>query len=59
MALDLLECYPALAMALDFNGESPLLALASVSLAYPSGHGLIFWKKWIYNSEFHFLFPYF
>ncbi|XP_065620157.1 uncharacterized protein LOC111999124 [Quercus suber] len=50
MALDLLGWYPALAIALDFNGESPLLALASVSLAYPSGHGLVSWKKWIYNS---------
>ena len=37
MALKLLEHYPSLATALDMRGESPVLALACMSFAYPSG----------------------
>jgi hypothetical protein len=59
LALDLLRRYPALALALDANKQAPLLALASVSFAYPSGNQLIFWKQWIYDSEYHSLFSYF
>uniref|UniRef100_A0A2N9HVA0 PGG domain-containing protein n=1 Tax=Fagus sylvatica TaxID=28930 RepID=A0A2N9HVA0_FAGSY len=50
LALDLLRCYPTLALALDANKQAPLLALASVSFAYPSGNQLIFWKQWIYDT---------
>ena len=53
MALDLLRLYPALALALDVNNQTPLLALASVSYAYQSGNRLIFWKQWIYDSEYN------
>ena len=51
MALHLLKRTPTLATALDTNEESPLLALACLSFAYPSGNRLIFWKRWIYTSE--------
>ncbi|GMY23588.1 ankyrin repeat-containing protein npr4 [Fagus crenata] len=50
LALDLFRRYPALALALDANKQAPLLALASVSFAYPSGNQFIFWKQWIYDS---------
>ncbi|KAK7830163.1 hypothetical protein CFP56_028518 [Quercus suber] len=56
MALDLLERVPSLAIALDFTGMSPMEALARLSFAYPSGNQLIFWKQWIYDSEYHSLF---
>ena len=59
MALDLLRLYPALVLALDSYDQTPLLALASISFAYPSGNQLIFWKQWIYDSEYHSLFSYF
>lgn len=49
MALHLLKTTPTFATALDINGESPLLALACMSFAYPSGNRLIFWKQWIYK----------
>ncbi|GMY20969.1 protein ACCELERATED CELL DEATH 6-like isoform X2, partial [Fagus crenata] len=50
LALDLLQLYPVLALALDVNNQTPLLTLASVSFAYPNGNRLIFWKQWIYDS---------
>ena len=56
MALDLLERYPKLAIALDFNGQSPVEVLADVSFAYRSGNWLVYWKQWIYDSEYHSLF---
>lgn len=58
MALHLLKSTPTLATALDTNGESPLVALACMSFAYPSGNRLIFWKQWIYKSEYYSLFSY-
>ncbi|XP_030967072.1 protein ACCELERATED CELL DEATH 6-like isoform X2 [Quercus lobata] len=51
LALHLLNRTPTLATALDTNGESPLLALACMSYAYPSGNRLIFWKQWIYQNR--------
>ena len=45
LALDLLRRYPALALALDANKQASLLALASISFAYPSVNQLIFWKQ--------------
>uniref|UniRef100_A0A7N2LGF7 Uncharacterized protein n=1 Tax=Quercus lobata TaxID=97700 RepID=A0A7N2LGF7_QUELO len=56
MALKLLEQCPGLAIALDMRGESPVLALACISFAYPSGNQLIFWKQWIYHREYYSLF---
>ena len=56
MALNLLESYPKLAIALDRKGLSPVEVLASVSYAYRSGNRLGYWKQWIYNSEYHSLF---
>ena len=56
MALKLLKHYPSLATALDMRGESPVLALACMSFAYPSGNQLIFWKQWIYHREYYSLF---
>lgn len=49
MALLLLRRYPDLAIAKDIYGQTPVLALASISSAYPSGNRLICWKQWIYN----------
>jgi hypothetical protein len=59
MALLLLQSYPDLAIAKDIYGQTPVLALASISSAYPGGNQLICWKQWIYNSEYHSLFSYF
>ena len=56
MALDFLERYPELAIAPDTNGQSPVEVLSGVSFAYRSGIWLVYWKKWIYNSEYHSLF---
>ena len=56
MALDLLESYPELAVAPDREGRSPVEVLAGMSFAYHSGNRLVFWKQWIYNSEYHSLF---
>ena len=56
MALDLLKRYPDLAIARDFNGQSPVDVMAGLSFAYRSGNWLIYWKQWIYNSEYHSLF---
>ena len=53
LALDLLQRYPKLAIALDAFGMSPVDALARLSFAYPSGNRLIFWKQFIYDSEYH------
>ncbi|XP_075645462.1 uncharacterized protein LOC142616508 [Castanea sativa] len=52
LALDLLQRYPKLAIALDAFGMSPVEALARLSFAYPSGNRLIFWKQFIYDSEY-------
>ncbi|KAG6621592.1 hypothetical protein I3842_Q017200 [Carya illinoinensis] len=49
LALHLIRLYPSLTHALDDRGESPLLALASMRNAFPSGNRLVFWKQWIYN----------
>ena len=56
MALDLLESYPELAIAPDREGRSPVEVLAGMSFAYQSGNRLVYWKQWIYNSEYHSLF---
>ena len=56
MALDLLERYPKLVIALDCNGRSPVEVLTGMSFAYQSGNRLVYWKQWIYNSEYHSLF---
>ena len=56
MALDLLERYPELAIALDCYGQSPVEVLVCMSFAYRSGNQLVYWKQWIYNSEYHSLF---
>ena len=56
MALDLLESYPELAVAPDREGRSPVEVLAGMSFAYRSGNRLVYWKQWIYNSEYHSLF---
>ncbi|KAM4081490.1 hypothetical protein ACJW30_11G096400 [Castanea mollissima] len=50
MALDLLEHYPELAIALDYYERSPVEVLAGMSFAYQSGNRLVYWKQWIYNS---------
>ncbi|KAM3729276.1 hypothetical protein ACB098_M004200 [Castanea mollissima] len=50
MALDLLESYPELAIALDGRGRSPVEVSSGMSFAYQSGNRLVYWKQWIYNS---------
>ena len=56
MALYVLESYPELAIATDCNGQSPVEVLAGMSFAYRSGNRLVYWKQWIYDSEYHSLF---
>ena len=56
MAWYLLESYPELAITTDFFGQSPVRVLAAKSFAYRSGNRLVYWKQWIYNSEYHSLF---
>ena len=58
MALDLVEIYPELAITPDNHGRSPMEVLAGMSFAYRSGNRLVFWKQWIYNSEYHSLFSF-
>ncbi|XP_062174259.1 ankyrin repeat-containing protein ITN1-like isoform X2 [Alnus glutinosa] len=48
-ALDLIRKCPRLALAQDNEDRSPLYALADMPNAFPSGDGLVFWKRWIYN----------
>ncbi|XP_040992718.1 ankyrin repeat-containing protein ITN1-like [Juglans microcarpa x Juglans regia] len=47
IALDLIRRCPRLALAPDNYSFSPLYALASAKYAFPSGHRLVFWKRWI------------
>ncbi|XP_041008274.1 ankyrin repeat-containing protein ITN1-like isoform X3 [Juglans microcarpa x Juglans regia] len=47
IALDLIRRYPRLVLAPDKESFSPLYALASMKYAFPSGHRLVFWKRWI------------
>ena len=56
MALNLLERYPELAIALDCYGRSTVEVLADMSFACRSGNRLVYWKQWIYNSEYRSLF---
>ena len=56
LALDLLERHPKLAIALDRYGRSPVEVLAGMPFAHQSGNRLVYWKQWIYNSEYHSLF---
>ncbi|XP_050134484.1 uncharacterized protein LOC126610471 [Malus sylvestris] len=48
IALDLIQHYPKLAMAIDCNGNIPLVTLASKHLAFQSGSRLGLWEKLIY-----------
>uniref|UniRef100_A0A7N2LKA1 Ankyrin repeat family protein n=1 Tax=Quercus lobata TaxID=97700 RepID=A0A7N2LKA1_QUELO len=54
LALQLLERYPELAIALDCHERSPVEVLAGRSFAYRSGNRLVYWKQWIYNSGLQF-----
>ncbi|KAG7995165.1 hypothetical protein I3843_01G094800 [Carya illinoinensis] len=47
IALDLIRRCPRLVLAPDRENFSPLYALASMKYAFPSGHRLVFWKRWI------------
>ncbi|KAB1225368.1 hypothetical protein CJ030_MR1G015692 [Morella rubra] len=49
IAWDLLKRSPDLALALDKDGDSPLLALASMPNLFGNGNRLRFWKRWIYK----------
>ncbi|XP_041000016.1 ankyrin repeat-containing protein NPR4-like [Juglans microcarpa x Juglans regia] len=47
IALDLIRRCPRLVLAPDKDNISPFYALASKKYAFPSGHSLVFWKRWI------------
>ncbi|KAF5465266.1 hypothetical protein F2P56_015288 [Juglans regia] len=47
IALDLIRRCPRLVLAPDKENFSPVYALASMKYAFPSGHRLVFWKRWI------------
>ncbi|XP_042953581.1 uncharacterized protein LOC122290105 isoform X6 [Carya illinoinensis] len=49
IALDLIQHCPRLALALDKDDESPILALASMLHSVPSKTQLGFWKQCIYS----------
>ncbi|KAG2675779.1 hypothetical protein I3760_12G022100 [Carya illinoinensis] len=49
IALDLIQRCPRLALALDKDDESPILALASMHHSVPSKTQLGFWKERIYS----------
>ncbi|XP_042958254.1 uncharacterized protein LOC122293884 isoform X1 [Carya illinoinensis] len=49
IALELIRTCSRLALALDKNDESPILALASMHHSVPSGIQLGFWKQRIYS----------
>ncbi|KAG2675780.1 hypothetical protein I3760_12G022200 [Carya illinoinensis] len=49
IALNLIQRCPRLALALDKDKESPILALASMCHSFPSGTQLGFWKQRIYS----------
>ncbi|KAF5465284.1 hypothetical protein F2P56_015304 [Juglans regia] len=49
IALDLIRRCPRLVLAPDKESYSPLYALAAMGYAFPSGHRLVFWKRWIYS----------
>ncbi|XP_062175363.1 uncharacterized protein LOC133880430 isoform X2 [Alnus glutinosa] len=49
IALDLIRKCPHLTLARDKDDHSPLYALADMPNAFPSGDGLVFWKRWIYK----------
>ncbi|KAG6683590.1 hypothetical protein I3842_12G021800 [Carya illinoinensis] len=51
IALDLIQHCPRLALALDKDDESPILALASMLHSVPSKTQLGFWKQCIYSSR--------
>ncbi|CAN6559961.1 unnamed protein product [Malus baccata var. baccata] len=50
IAWDLIQRYPQLAMAKDYNGNFPLETLAKNRHGFLSGSRLNFWKKLIYNG---------
>ncbi|TQD79249.1 hypothetical protein C1H46_035202 [Malus baccata] len=50
IAWDLIQRYPQLAMAKDYNGNFPLETLAKNRHGFLSGSRLNFWKKIIYNG---------
>ncbi|KAF5476023.1 hypothetical protein F2P56_007770 [Juglans regia] len=52
IALDLIRRCPRLVLAPDKESYSPLYALAAMGYAFPSGHRLVFWKRWIYSCEY-------
>ncbi|XP_042960185.1 uncharacterized protein LOC122295170 isoform X2 [Carya illinoinensis] len=49
IALELIRTCPNLALALDKDDKSPILALASMRHSFPSGIQLGFWKQRIYS----------
>ncbi|XP_042969295.1 uncharacterized protein LOC122302217 [Carya illinoinensis] len=49
IALDLIRRCPRLVLAPDRQDLSPFHALASMKYAFPSGHRLVFWKRWIFS----------
>ena len=50
LALDLLKREPEFITSLDLDEVSPLVVLATLSYAFPSGNQLVFWKQWIYDG---------
>ena len=58
LALDLLKCEPTLITSLDLDEVSPLVVLATLPYAFPSGNQLVFWKQWIYDGG-NYVFSYF
>ncbi|GLU12097.1 hypothetical protein SLE2022_288040 [Rubroshorea leprosula] len=49
IALDLVHCYPQLALAEDPEGDTALHLLALKPSSFPSGAQLALWQQWVYN----------
>ncbi|CAN1345072.1 Ankyrin repeat-containing protein ITN1, partial [Linum perenne] len=49
IALDLLKCYPQLAVAHDSDKDTALRVLSQTPSAFRSGASLAFWQWWIYS----------
>ncbi|CAN1345069.1 Ankyrin repeat-containing protein ITN1, partial [Linum perenne] len=52
IALDLLKCYPQLAVAHDSDKDTALRVLSQTPSAFRSGASLAFWQWWIYSCTY-------
>ena len=49
IALDLVQCYPLLAIAEDIDRDTTLHIMAQKPSTFPSGTQFALWQRWIYR----------